>query len=87
VLLVSLFSVSEPDHLLEIARTSFQGHASVSVKEERRAMKSVASRPETLVSLRSSMFAGCSRHILGYQEAKRSADPLANPLRLYPLRT
>ena len=46
-----------------------------------------SSRPETSLAPRSSMFVRSPRHILGCQEAKRSAEPSANPLRLYPLRT
>ena len=33
------------------------------------------------------MFAESLRYFLGCQEAKRSVDPSANPLRLYRLRT
>ncbi len=80
-------SASELDHLLEIARTSFRGHASVSVQDDERAVKSIPIRPEIPLALRSSMFAGSSRSILGCQEAKQSADPSASPLWLYPLRT
>ncbi len=80
-------SASESDHLLENARTSSWGDASVRYKTTGRAMKSVPSGPETSLASRSFMFARSSRSIRGCHEAKQSADPSASALRLYPLRT
>jgi hypothetical protein len=80
-------SAGQFDHLREIARTSFRAHASVKEYKTGCEVGPESSCPEISVSLRSFMFAGSLRHVLGSREAKRFADESASPLRLYPLRT